>query len=62
MSETERAGRSIFDIYRDSVVNLINEFDKVRPAYVQSITNLQQQAIDSMRKLTELMLSVQREF
>ncbi len=62
MSETERAGRSIFDIYRDSVVNMINEFDKVRPAYMQSITNLQNQAIDSIRKLTELTLSAQREF
>ncbi|MEM0367107.1 MAG: hypothetical protein QW572_04075 [Candidatus Nitrosocaldus sp.] len=62
MSETERAGRSVFDLYRDSVVNMINEFDKVRPAYVQSITNLQQQTMDSMRKLTELALSAQREF
>ncbi|MCS6768050.1 MAG: hypothetical protein RMJ59_07175 [Candidatus Nitrosocaldus sp.] len=62
MSEAERAGRSIFDIYRESVTNIINEFDKVRPAYVQSITNLQQQAMDSMRKLTELALSAQREF
>ncbi|MCS7141302.1 MAG: hypothetical protein NZ888_03855 [Candidatus Nitrosocaldus sp.] len=62
MSEAERAGRSIFDIYRESVTNIINEFDKVRPAYVQSITNLQQQTMDSMRKLTELALSAQREF
>lgn len=62
MSETERAGRSVFDLYRDSVANMINEFDKVRPAYVQSITNLQQQTMDSMRKLTELALSAQREF
>lgn len=61
MSETERAGRSVFDLYRDSIANMMNEFDKVRPAYVQSITNLQQQAMDSIRKLTELALSAQRE-
>ncbi len=63
MSTSERTPeRSIFDVYREMVVNFMNEMDKARPAYIQSITNLQHQAIDSLRKLTELTLNVQRDF
>ncbi len=62
MSASERVPeRSIFDMYREMVMNVMNEMDKARPAYIQSITNLQQQAMDSLKRLTELTLSVQRD-
>lgn len=62
MSTEHTSERSIFDMYREMVMNVISEMDKARPAYVQSITNLQQQAMDSMRRLIELTLNAQKEF
>ncbi len=58
---SEHTEKNLFEVYRENLINMINEMDKARPAYIQSLTNLQQQTMDSMKRLVELTLSVQRD-
>ncbi len=61
MSE-KRQEKDAFDIYQDSVANVIDEVAKLQPAYLQSLTNLQQECTDVFKSTTESAITAQKEF
>ena len=61
MSE-KRQEKDAFDIYQDSVANVIDEVAKLQPAYLQSLTNLQQECTDVFKSTTESAIKAQKEF
>lgn len=61
MSE-KRQERDAFDIYQESVTNVIDEIAKLQPAYIQSLTNLQQECTEAFKRATESAITVQKEF
>jgi len=58
----KRQERDAFDIYQESVSNVIEEVAKLQPAYTQSVTNLQQECTDAFKRATESAITVQKEF
>ncbi|MGH9909012.1 MAG: hypothetical protein ACRD32_00050 [Nitrososphaerales archaeon] len=61
MSE-KKQDRDAFDIYQDTVSNMIDEVAKLQPAYTQSLTNLQQECTEACKTATESVITVQKEF
>lgn len=61
MSE-KRQEKDAFDIYQDSVSNVIEEVAKLQPAYTQSLTNLQQEWIEAFKRSAETAITAQKEF
>lgn len=61
MSE-KKQDRDAFDIYQETVSNMIDEVAKLQPAYTQSLTNLQQECTETCKTATESVITVQKEF
>lgn len=61
MSE-KRQEKDAFDIYQDSVSNVIEEVAKLQPAYTQLLTNLQQEWIEAFKRSAETAITAQKEF
>ena len=54
--------KEAFDIYQDGVANVIDEVAKLQPAYLQSLTNLQQECTEVFKSTTESTITAQKEF
>ncbi|MEM2760755.1 MAG: hypothetical protein QXU32_03180 [Nitrososphaerales archaeon] len=61
MSE-KRQEKDAFDIYQESVANVIEEVAKLQPAYIQSLTNLQHECTEAFKRAVESTITVQKEF
>ena len=58
----KRQDRDAFDIYQETCAHVIDEVAKLQPAYTQSVTNLQQEYTEALKRITEATISVEKEF
>lgn len=51
----------VYDSIRDNTTKIINEIAKTQPAYIQSISNLQMECIESTKGLVNTTITIQKQ-
>lgn len=61
-TKTPRQERDSFEVYQESVANVLNQASKLQQSYTQAVTGLQNDVFQAYRKAADSALAVQKEF